>query len=191
MDQEKISAAVKELLAALGEDTSREGLRETPQRVARMYEEICGSIGKKPEEVANYKVFHVDEVPEFVLVQQIPFYSLCEHHLLPFFGEANVAYVPKDGRVIGLSKIPRLVDFCARKPGMQERLTTDIVSELTRILEPAGVAVTINARHLCMEMRGINKTGQFTSTAKYVGVFATDHSLKTDFLSQVHHQGAL
>lgn len=184
MDQKRIAKAVAELLDALGEDTKREGLRETPQRVARMYTEICGSLGKKPEDLANYKVFHVDDVPEFVLVQRIPFYSLCEHHLLPFFGYANVAYVPKNGRVIGLSKIPRLLDFCARKPGMQERLTTEIVKELTRILDPAGVAVTINARHLCMEMRGINKTDQFTSTAKYTGEFKTDHELKEDFLHQ-------
>lgn len=184
MDQKRIAKAVADLLDALGEDTSREGLKETPERVARMYTEICGSLGKKPEDIANYKVFHVDEVPEFVLVQRIPFYSLCEHHLLPFFGYANVAYVPKDGRVIGLSKIPRLVDFCARKPGMQERLTTDIAKELTRILDPAGVAVTISARHLCMEMRGINKSGQFTSTAKYTGKFVDDQGLKDDFLRQ-------
>lgn len=191
MDKQRIENAVSQLLAALGEEPTREGLRQTPQRVARMYEEICGSIGKEPEDLANYKVFHVTDIPEFVLVQKIPFYSLCEHHLLPFFGYANVAYVPKDNRVIGLSKIPRLVDYCSHKLGMQERLTTEIVNELSRILQPKGIAVTINARHLCMEMRGINKSGQFTSTAKYTGAFATNDSLKNDFLRQIQNQEAL
>ncbi len=125
-----------------------------------------------------------------VLVQHIPFYSMCEHHLLPFFGYANVAYVPKDKKVIGLSKIPRLLDFVTKKPGMQERVTTDLVAELQRILDPAGIAVTIAARHLCMEMRGVNKAGQFTYTDKFTGQFKTDSDLKQEFLNQTRNYRA-
>lgn len=122
-----------------------------------------------------------------VIVEHIPFYSLCEHHLLPFFGEANVAYVPRDGKVIGLSKIPRLVDFAARRPGMQERVTTDIVKELQRLLNPRGIAVTITARHLCMEMRGINKRGQDTYTSRFTGLFNDDDGLRREFLMKSEH----
>ena len=136
MDQEKIKHAVSELLEAFGEDPQREGLKETPQRVAKMYAEIFASLNHQPEDFSNYKTFHVDDQPEMVLIQQIPFYSMCEHHLLPFFGNVSVAYVPRDGKVIGLSKIPRLVDFVAKKPGMQERLTTELANELQRILNP-------------------------------------------------------
>ncbi len=184
MDQERIAHAVREILEAVGEDPNREGLRETPTRVAKMYAEVFSSLGKQPETVANYKVFHVTEQPEMVLVQAIPFYSMCEHHLLPFFGTVNLAYVPQAGRVIGLSKIPRLVDFVTHKPGMQERVTTDLVAELTRLLDPAGVAVTIAARHLCMEMRGVNKAGQFTYTNRFTGVFKDDLALRQEFLQQ-------
>lgn len=184
MDQLKVEQAVHDLLVALGEDPDREGLKETPQRVAKMYAEIFASLGHQPEEFTNYKVFHVDEQPEMVLVQQIPFYSMCEHHLLPFFGHANVAYVPRDGKVIGLSKIPRLVDFVTKQPGMQERVTTDLVNQLQRILNPTGIAVTISARHMCMEMRGINKAGQFTYTDKYTGIFKENVDLRHEFLEQ-------
>lgn len=154
-----------------------------------MYAEVASSIGHQPEDFTNYKVFHVYDSPRMVTVQQIPFYSLCEHHLLPFFGEASVAYVPRDGQVIGLSKIPRLVDYVTRRPGMQERVTTDLVKELQRLLNPKGIAVVINARHMCMEMRGINKRGQFTYTSKFTGDFDRDQSLREEFLVQVraHH----
>lgn len=165
-------------------------MAETPQRVAKMYQEVFSSLNHQPEEMATYKVFHVDDVPEMVLVQHIPFYSMCEHHLLPFFGYANVAYVPKDKKVIGLSKIPRLLDFVTKKPGMQERVTTDLVAELQRILDPAGIAVTIAARHLCMEMRGVNKAGQFTYTDKFTGQFKTDRDLKQEFLNQTRNYRA-
>lgn len=188
MDQMRIEKAVHELLLAIGEDPNREGLQETPQRVAKMYAEVFNSIGKKPEEVATYKTFSVNDQPEMVLVQAIPFYSMCEHHLLPFFGTVNVAYVPKNGKVIGLSKIPRLVDFVTKKPGMQERVTTELVAELTRILAPAGVAVTVAARHLCMEMRGVQKTGQFTYTDRFTGVFKTDLTLRQEFLHRSRGQ---
>lgn len=184
MDQEKIKRAVSELLEAFGEDPQREGLKETPQRVAKMYAEIFASLNHQPEDFSNYKTFHVDDQPEMVLIQQIPFYSMCEHHLLPFFGNVSVAYVPRDGKVIGLSKIPRLVDFVAKKPGMQERLTTELANELQRILNPKGIAIKVAARHMCMEMRGINKTGQFTYTSKFTGEFKDDLALRKEFLMQ-------
>lgn len=184
MDQERIARAVKEILLAVGENPDREGLRETPERVAKMYAEVFSSLGKRPSDVANYKVFHVADQPEMVLIQDIPFYSMCEHHLLPFFGTVNLAYVPKAGRVIGLSKIPRLVDFVTHKPGMQERVTTELVKELTELLDPAGIAVTVAARHLCMEMRGVNKAGQFTYTNRFVGTFKDDLTLRQEFLQQ-------
>lgn len=187
MDQKAIEQAVTQLLTAIGDNPQRPGLRETPQRVAKMFTEIASSLGHQPEDLANYKVFHVDDSPRMVMVEHIPFYSLCEHHLLPFFGEANVAYVPRNGRVIGLSKIPRLVDFAARRPGMQERVTTDIVTELQRLLNPRGIAVTITARHLCMEMRGINKRGQDTYTSRFTGVFNSDEGLRREFLMKSEH----
>lgn len=184
MDQEKIKHAVSELLEAFGEDPQREGLKETPQRVAKMYAEIFASLNHQPEDFSNYKTFHVDDQPEMVLIQQIPFYSMCEHHLLPFFGNVSVAYVPRDGKVIGLSKIPRLVDFVAKKPGMQERLTTELANELQQILNPKGIAIKVAARHMCMEMRGINKAGQFTYTSKFTGEFKDDLALRKEFLMQ-------
>ncbi|MCI1925720.1 MAG: GTP cyclohydrolase I FolE [[Lactobacillus] timonensis] len=187
MDQKAVEQAVKQLLIAIGDDPQRPGLVETPQRVAKMYGEIASSLGRQPEDLTNYKVFQVEDTPRMVIVEHIPFYSLCEHHLLPFFGEANVAYVPRDGKVIGLSKIPRLVDFAARRPGMQERVTTDIVKELQRLLNPRGIAVTITARHLCMEMRGINKRGQDTYTSRFTGLFNDDDGLRREFLMKSEH----
>ncbi|WP_283584379.1 GTP cyclohydrolase I FolE [Limosilactobacillus difficilis] len=189
MDQQAIENAVTQLLKAIGEDPQRPGLKETPARVARMYAEVASSIGHRPEDFTNYKIFHVADSPRMVTVQQIPFYSLCEHHLLPFFGEISVAYVPRNGQVIGLSKIPRLVDYVTHRPGMQEQVTIDLVRELQDLLNPLGIAVVINARHLCMEMRGINKRGQFTYTSKFTGQFDHDQSLREEFLAQVrsHH----
>lgn len=187
MDEKAIEEAVTQLLVAIGDDPKRPGLVETPQRVAKMYTEIASSLGHQPEDLANYKVFHVDDSPRMVMVEHIPFYSLCEHHLLPFFGEANVAYVPRDGQVIGLSKIPRLVDFASHRPGMQERVTTEIASELQRLLNPRGIAVTITARHMCMEMRGINKRGQDTYTSHFTGEFKTDDALRNEFLMKSEH----
>lgn len=185
MDQKKIETAVTMILEALGEDPAREGLKETPTRVAKMYAEVFSGLGKRPEDFTNYKVFHVATAPEMVVVQEIPFYSMCEHHLLPFFGTVSLGYVPKDGRVIGLSKIPRLVDFATHRPGMQERVTTDLVAEFQRLLDPAGIAVTVAARHLCMEMRGVTKAGQFTYTSQFTGAFLDQPELKHQFLAQV------
>lgn len=183
MDETRIEKAVQEILEAIGDDPTREGLVETPARVAKMYSEVFASLDET-KEFDDYKVFHVDEDPGMVMVQQIPFYSMCEHHLLPFFGTANVAYVPRNGKIIGLSKIPRLVDFVAKRPGVQERITTQIGDQMQRILQPKGIAVSLSARHMCMEMRGISKSGLFTYTSKFTGVFRDDLELKNEFLRQ-------
>lgn len=189
LDNKKIEHAITDILEAIGEDPQRPGLVETPQRVAKAYEEMFSGLNQRPEDFSDYKIFQVDDDPEMVMVQKIPFYSMCEHHLLPFFGVANVAYVPKNGKVIGISKIPRLVNFVAKRPGMQEKVTTQIVDELQRILDPAGVAVSISARHMCMEMRGISKSGLFTYTSKFTGSFKTDQNLKQQFLQQTGNEG--
>lgn len=181
-NQEKIQNAVKMILEAIGEDPKREGLQETPARVAKMYGEVFASV--TAPEFDNYKVFPVDETTEMVLLKDIPFYSMCEHHLLPFYGTVDVAYVPGDNHVIGLSKIPRLVDYCAKRPNVQERMTVNIARELTRILDPRGVAVSISARHMCVEMRGVEKPGVMTDTSYYLGSFTDDKELKREFLQR-------
>jgi len=188
LNEEKIEESITSLLEAIGENPNREGLIETPKRVAKAYAEIFAGLNHRPEEFTDYKIFHVDEDPEMILVQQIPFYSMCEHHLLPFFGVANVAYVPEDGKVIGISKIPRLVEFVSKRPGMQEKVTTQIVDELEKILHPQGIAVSLSARHMCMEMRGINRDGLSTYTSKFTGVFKDDRDLKNEFLRQTENQ---
>ncbi|MCT7826980.1 MAG: GTP cyclohydrolase I FolE [Lactobacillus iners] len=184
MNQQKIEHAVRELLVAVGEDPDRSGLVETPKRVAKMYQEIFSSLNHRPEDFANYKKFHVDSNPEMVSINHIPIYSMCEHHLLPFFGYADIAYIPNNNTVLGLSKIPRLVEFVSKKPTMQEKITTDIVKQLAKFINPKGIAVAIKARHLCMEMRGINKYGQYTYTSDYAGLFNEDDKLKQEFLKQ-------
>lgn len=181
-NQEKIATAVRMILEAVGEDPEREGIQETPARVAKMYSEVFSSLTEP--EFDNYKVFPIEETTEMVLLKDIPFYSMCEHHLLPFFGVAHVAYVPSDKQIIGLSKIPRLVDHCAKRPNVQERLTVNIAKELTRILNPKGVAVSISARHMCVEMRGVNKDGVTTDSSYYTGVFKEDKELKREYLQR-------
>lgn len=179
----KIEAAVRTILTAVGEDPNRPGLVETPERVARMYAEVFATKTAAPFD--NYKLFKVDHPTEMVLLKDIPFYSMCEHHLLPFFGTVQVAYVPQHQQVIGLSKIPRLIDYCAKQPNVQERLTVNIADELQRILDPAGVAVSISARHMCMEMRGVSKPGVHTESSYYTGQFKADRDLKQEFLQRI------
>ncbi|GAB6091948.1 GTP cyclohydrolase I FolE [Furfurilactobacillus curtus] len=180
-----VADAVKTILTAVGEDADRPGLQETPRRVAKAYNEMFSSLTEPT--FTDYKLFHETDNADMVVVGQIPFYSMCEHHLLPFFGRISVAYVPTDGTIIGLSKIPRLIDFVTHRPTVQENVTNAIATELTRILNPAGVAVSVAARHMCMEMRGINKTGSVTQTAKYLGAFASDQALKQEFLMRAEH----
>jgi len=181
--QAKIRHAVRDILAAVGEDPDRPGLVETPDRVARMYAEVFATKTAGPFD--NYKLFKVTEPTEMVLLKDIPFYSMCEHHLLPFFGTVQVAYVPQNQQVIGLSKIPRLIDYCSQQPNVQERLTVSIAKELQRILDPAGIAVSISARHMCMEMRGVSKPGVQTESSYYSGQFKTDLDLKREFLQRI------
>jgi len=169
-DNERIERAVREILLAIGEDPDRDGLVETPARVARMYEEIFGGMRQNPAEFLK-TTFEADH-DEMVLVRDITMYSACEHHLLPWIGKAHVAYIPNDdGRVTGLSKLARLVDAYAKRPQVQERLTSQIADELDRSLQPKGVMVVIEAEHLCMTMRGIRKPGAVTVTSAVRGLF--------------------
>ncbi len=168
VDHERAQAAIRELLFAVGEDPDREGLRETPARVARSYEELFAGIGQNPVDVLS-KTFDVGH-DELVLVKNIELWSMCEHHLAPFTGVAHVGYIPQEGgRVTGLSKLARLVDVYARRPQVQERLTTQIADALTEVLKPRGVIVVIEAEHLCMTMRGVRKAGARTVTSAVRG----------------------
>ncbi|MCC6434596.1 MAG: GTP cyclohydrolase I FolE [Acidimicrobiales bacterium] len=173
VDLRRIEAAVREILAAIGEDPDRDGLVLTPARVARMYAEVCGGLHQDP--AAHLQVTFEEGHDEMVMVRDIPFASLCEHHLVPFIGKAHVAYIPGGtGRVIGLSKLARLVEGYARRPQVQERLSTQVADSLVDALDPRGVLVVIEAEHLCMAMRGVNKPGASTVTSVVRGHFRTD-----------------
>ena len=179
VDKPRIERAVREILAAIGEDPERDGLLDTPSRVARMYEEICSGLREDPSEHL-LKMFEADH-DEMVMVRDIPLHSLCEHHLVPFVGKAHVAYIPNmQGRITGLSKIARLVDGFARRPQVQERLTQQIATALDKMLEPRGVLVVIEAEHLCMSMRGIRKSGSSTVTSSVHGVFRENASSRME-----------
>ncbi|MGY5319642.1 GTP cyclohydrolase I FolE [Neomicrococcus lactis] len=168
IDQERIAKAVREILEAIGEDPDRDGLQETPARVAKSYAEIFAGLHMDPKEILS-KSFDIDH-EEMVLVKDIAFYSTCEHHLVPFHGKAHVGYIPgTDGRVTGLSKLARLVDLYARRPQVQERLTTQIVEAIEELLEPRGAIVVVECEHLCMSMRGVRKPGAMTVTSAVRG----------------------
>ncbi len=172
VDQARIEKAMREVLLAIGEDPDRDGLVETPARVARMYAEIFAGLHDDPADhiVAAFEADH----DEMVMVRDIPLYSACEHHFIPFFGRAHVAYIPnEDGRVVGLSKLARLVDGYSRRPQVQERLTAQVADALQKTLEPQGVMVVLEAEHLCMSMRGIRKPGASTVTSAVRGLFRT------------------
>ena len=180
-----IENAVREILINIGEDTDREGLIETPKRVAKMYDEILST--KSVDDFENYKLFDVDlgDSQEMVLVKEIPFFSMCEHHMLPFFEKVHVAYIPSENKVIGLSKIPRLVEFVSRKLSVQEEITVNVAKKLIEILNPLGVAVVVEARHMCIEMRGVNKIGSVTRTSFYSGEFKENVDRKKEFLEGI------
>jgi GTP cyclohydrolase I len=187
-DLARIAAAVRELLAAVGEDPDREGLRRTPERVARMYAEIFSGVGKDPAE--HLSVTFEAEHDELVLLRDIQLYSVCEHHLLPWVGRAHVAYIPgEDGRVTGLSKLARLVEGYARRPQVQERLTSQVADTLMRALEPRGALVVIEAEHLCMSMRGVRKPGTITVTSAVRGHFLTSAAARAEVLGFIQRQG--
>ena len=184
IDQKKIEKAIHELLVALGEDPTREGLKGTPNRVARMYTELCKGYSQKAKD--ELKVFYEEEnYEEIVLVKDIPIYSLCEHHLVPFFGKAHVAYIPRKGRVTGLSKIARVVDVFARRLQLQERLTKQIADAIDDIVKPRGVMVVIEAEHLCMTMRGVEKAGSKTVTSSMRGVFLKDARTRSEAMALI------
>ena len=167
IDKKRIERAVREILVAIGEDPEREGLRDTPSRVAKMYEEILSGYSDSPE---NHLVLFTEKYDEMIIVKDIPFYSLCEHHMLPFFGKAHVAYIPSDRQVTGLSKLARIVDVYAKRLQLQERMTEQIAQAVMEDLGAKGVMVVIEAQHLCMIMRGVKKPGSYTVTSSVKGV---------------------
>jgi GTP cyclohydrolase IA len=179
VDHGRIEAAVREILAAIGEDPDREGVADTPARVARMYAETCAGLHEDPQR--HLKVTFDAGHDEMIMVRDISLYSLCEHHLVPFFGKAHVAYIPNtDGRVTGLSKLARLVDGFARRPQVQERLTTQVADAIEQTLAPRGVLVVVEAEHMCMAMRGIRKTGSSTVTSAVRGIFRSDVAARAE-----------
>ncbi len=182
MDHARIQAAVNELLAAIGEDPKREGLLDTPRRIADMYVEIFGGLEIDPTQYlkVGFEVAH----DEMVILRDIPFYSMCEHHFLPFHGEAHVGYVP-DGRVVGISKLARVVEAFARRPQIQEQLTSQVAEAIMEALQPDGVAVVIEAEHLCMTMRGVKKPGSRMVTSAMRGQFKRSSVTRAEFLSLV------
>ena len=183
-DQPRAEAAVRELLIALGEDPDRHGLQDTPARVARAYREIFAGLYTDPDSVLN--TMFDEEHDELVIVKEIPLYSTCEHHLVSFHGVAHVGYIPgPSGRVTGLSKIARLVDLYAKRPQVQERLTSQIADALVKRLEPSGVIVVVEAEHLCMAMRGVRKPGAITTTSAVRGQFKTDAAARAEALDLI------
>jgi len=183
-DKAKIEAAVASIIEAIGEDPKREGLAETPARVAEMYAELFMGLDMDPKEELTvvYEAGH----REMVVVKDVPFYSMCEHHLLPFYGTAHIGYVPDvNGRIVGLSKLARVVEIIARRPQIQERMTTEIADTIMDGLKPAGVAVVIQAEHLCMVMRGIKKPGSTITTSAIRGGFRTHPETRAEFFSLI------
>ena len=186
MDLPKIENAVRDILEAIGEDPGREGLLETPQRVARMYAEVFS--GLHHDVTKDIKVFHEDGNDEMILIGDIPFYSMCEHHLLPFHGKAHVVYIPRDGKIFGLSKVARIVDKMSRKPQLQERLTSEIADTIVEAIDAKAVCVIIEAEHLCMTMRGIRKPGSKTVTSAMRGGCRTDARTRNEALALINRQ---
>lgn len=184
MDNAKIEQGVRLILEGIGEDPDREGLLDTPARVARMYEEVF--VGLTEDPARHFEVTFDEHHEEMVLVKDIPFYSMCEHHLVPFFGKAHVAYIPaSDGRICGLSKLARLVEAFAKRPQVQERLTSQIADTLIEQLDPQGVIVVLEAEHMCMSMRGVKKPGSQTVTSAVRGVFEKSAPTRAEALSLI------
>jgi GTP cyclohydrolase I len=183
MDKKKIKAAVRLLLEAIGEDPDRDGLKDTPERVARMYEEIFGH-GEEEPRVSLSKKFD-EQHHELVLVKDIPFFSMCEHHLMPFFGKAHVAYIP-NGHIVGISKLARVVEAFARRPQVQERMTSQIADIINEELKPDGVAVVCEAVHTCMTMRGVKKPGTSVITSAVRGAFQKNISSRTEVMALIY-----
>lgn len=185
MDKDRIEKAVREILYAIGEDPDREGLIDTPRRIAKMYEEIFGGLQQDPAKHLEI-YFQEEKYEELVLIKDIPFYSSCEHHLVPFFGKAHVGYLPKDGKLTGLSKLARVVETIAKRPQLQERLTANVADTIQNTLDPYGVIVVIEAEHMCMTMRGVKKPGSKTVTSAVRGVFQSDAKARAEVLSIIN-----
>ncbi|MED0687345.1 GTP cyclohydrolase I FolE [Anoxybacillus ayderensis] len=183
MNVEQIEQAVRLILEAIGEDPNREGLLDTPKRVAKMYAEVFSGLNEDPK-IHLQTVFSEDH-EELVLVKDIPFYSMCEHHLVPFFGVAHVAYIPRGGKVTGLSKLARAVETVARRPQLQERITATVADAIMETLEPHGVMVVVEAEHMCMTMRGVKKPGSKTVTTAVRGTLATDEKARAEILALI------
>lgn len=184
MDLQRIENAVREILLAVGEDPDREGLRDTPARVSRMYAEIFWGLHRDIQK--DIKVFSEPGNDEMILIGDIPFYSMCEHHLLPFFGKAHVVYIPRDGQILGLSKVARIVDTLSRKPQLQERLTNEIADMVLSAVNPQAVCVVMEAEHLCMTMRGIRKPGSKTVTSAMRGGCRSDARTRAEALALIN-----
>src|SRR5579864_9383597 len=185
VDTDRVEKLVRELLAAIGEDPDRDGLLATPRRVARMYEEIFSGLREDPG--AHLSVVFEADHDEMVMVSDIPIYSVCEHHLVPWFGRAHVAYIPNDdGRITGLSKLARLIDGYSRRPQVQERLTTQVADRIESVLAPRGVLVVVEAEHLCMSMRGVRKPGTTTVTSAVRGLMRDSVAARSEAMSFIH-----
>ncbi len=183
MDLEKVQGLVETILNEIGENPSREGLLKTPKRVARAYEYLTSGYHKDIHKVLNDAIF-TEDYDEMVLVKDIDFYSMCEHHMLPFFGKVHIAYIP-DGKIVGLSKLPRIVDVFARRLQVQERMTKEIADTINEYLKPKGVAVVSEAFHMCMMMRGVEKQNSSTTSSSMLGVFKEDPKTRLEFLSLI------
>ena len=184
IDQERIKAAMREIIFAIGDDPDRDGLLKTPQRVSEMYRELFEGMDKDPKEdlMVGFELGH----REMVILKDIPFYSMCEHHLLPFFGVAHVGYIPnEEGRIVGISKLARVVETVARRPQVQERMTTQIADAIVEGIRPVGVAVVAQAEHMCMVMRGIKKPGANVITSAIRGSFHTNPASRAEFFSLI------
>jgi len=183
MDIKKIEKGVRLILEGIGEDPERAGIKDTPQRVAKMYEEIFAGLKTPSEEILNY--IQGESHDEMVLLKDIPFYSVCEHHLLPFVGKAHVAYIPSGGKIVGLSELVKAVEILAKRPQVQERLTTQLAGLIMERLKPKGAMVVIDAEHLCMSMRGVKKPGSRTVTSAVRGIFRTKQSTREELLQLI------
>ncbi len=181
MDKKKIERAIRDILVAIGEDPQRQDLLDTPRRVSEMYEEIFSGIRQDPKK--ELEVILDQKHEEIVLLKGIPLYSICEHHLIPFIGKAHIAYIPKQGRVTGLSKLVRVVDILSKRPQVQERLTTQIAEIIMSKLKPQGCMVVIEAEHMCMSMRGVKKPGTLTVTSAVRGIFQKNEKTRAEALS--------
>lgn len=184
MNNEKIKNAVQMILEAIGEDTSREGILDTPERVAKMYEELFSGLHTDPKEC--FSTSFCDDHEELVLVKDIAFHSICEHHLVPFYGKAHFAYIPKDGRVTGIGNFAKALEVVAKRPQIQERMTSTLANTIDETVDPIGIMVVIEAEHMCMTMRGVKKPGSKTVTTAVRGSLKNDSAARSEILSLIH-----